>query len=99
MRIGADEEAGSVVDDPRRGLVEFAISRVEQEHAAHAVAEAAHFKTPCRRHKAAAVADDHDRHVGENPGGARVAIKTGEVPGRLRHEALEPARLPELAGA
>src|SRR6266481_1325689 len=102
MRIGTDEEAGPVVDDPRRELVELAINRVEQEHAAHAVAEAAHFQAPRRRHKAAAVADDHDRHVGESPGGARIAVETGEVLGRLRHERLSPPgcqNLPALESA
>ncbi len=80
-RIGADKNAGSVVDDPGCELVEFAIHRVEQKHAAHAVAEAAHFEAPRRRHKAAAVADDDDRHVRESLGRARIAVEAGEVLG------------------
>src|ERR1700729_249937 len=87
MRVGTDEEAGPVIFDPGRELVQLAIDRVEQEHAAYAIAEAADFQAPGGRYKAAAVADDDDRHVRERFGGARIAIEFGEMVGRFRYEA------------
>src|SRR3954462_13376445 len=92
-RIRADEETGTVVDDPGCELVEFAIDRIEQEHAAHAVAESADVEAPGRRHEAAAVADDDHRHVGEGLGGTGVAVEAGEVIRRLVDEALEAVLL------
>src|SRR5882762_8703111 len=44
--IGTDEEAGTVVLDPGRELVEFAIDRIEQHHAADAVGDAADLEAP-----------------------------------------------------
>src|SRR5260370_34445421 len=73
-RICADEKAGPVVLDPGCELVQLTVDRVEQEHAAYPIAEAADFKAPGRRHKAAAVADDDDRHVCKSPGGAGIAV-------------------------
>src|SRR5204862_2283279 len=39
--IGADEEAGAVLGNPRGELVNFAVKSIEQDHAANALAEAA----------------------------------------------------------
>src|SRR6185437_6931712 len=46
-----------------------------------------------------AVANEDDRHVSEGLGGARIAVELSEMVGRFRHEALEPAGLPEFSGA
>src|SRR6266851_7007550 len=59
VRIGADEEGGAVVDDPRRELVHFAVEGVEQDHTLHAAAEAADMQAPGGGHEAAAIGDDH----------------------------------------
>src|ERR1700761_5982410 len=98
-RIGADEKAGTVVGDPGRELVEFAIDRVQQYDAANAVADPADVKAPCRGHESAAVTHDDDRQVRKRLGRARIAVKPCKVIGRFIDEALEPARLPEFAGA
>src|SRR5471030_3068469 len=99
MRIGTDEETGPVFLDPGCKFVQLAINRIEQEHAAYAIAEATHFQAPCGRPEAAAVADDDNRHVCKSLGGARIAVERSEVLGRFGHEALQPAGLPEFSGA
>jgi len=98
-RIGADEKARPVVRNPGCELVQLAIDGIEQEHAADAIAEPAHFEAPGGRHEATAVADQDDRQVRKLPGRSRVAIEAGEMTGRFIDEALQPAGLPELAGA
>src|SRR5882762_9652120 len=58
--IRRDEEAGPVLLDPGRKLVEFAVDGIEQEHAADPVGNAADLETPGGRQEAAAIADDYD---------------------------------------
>ncbi len=57
----------------------FAVEGVEQHHAAQPVGEAAVVRAPGRRHVAAAVGDDDDRHAGKRPDRARVAVQLGQV--------------------
>src|SRR5262245_14355784 len=65
VSIGADEERGPVVLNPIREPVELPVDAVEQHDAAHAILpEAAVVKRVGGRQEAAAVADDHDAHVG-----------------------------------
>ena len=66
MRVRADEETVAVVLDPGSELVELAIDRIEQEHAADAVRDAADLEAPGGRQEAAAIADDDDRHLLES---------------------------------
>src|SRR5262249_50255506 len=87
-----------MVLDPGGELVELAIDRIEQDHAADAIADAADLEAPGGRQEAAAIADDDDRHLLEFFGAVGIAIEAGEVASRLVHEALEAAGLPELAG-
>src|SRR5882757_704060 len=97
--VGANEETGTVALDPVRELVQLAIDGVEQEYAADAVGNAADVEAPGRRQETAAIADDHDRHVGKGLRRVRIAGEAGEVTGRFIDEALEAAGLPELARA
>ena len=50
-----------------------------EDHAGDALGDAADLEAPCCRQEAAAVADDHDRHVGKGSCRVRVAIEAGEV--------------------
>src|SRR6202012_3891008 len=80
-RVRTDEEGRSIVGDPVAERVDARIKRIEKYKAANAGIGAAAVEYRQGRAKPAAISDDHDRHVGEGEGLARIAVEPSQLDG------------------